>query len=96
MLDLLGSTVGMMAIATNLVAIACVLPGSLARRLSLAAIAGGWVGLAAGLGAAGSCVLSQPPRAARGRVVRAIGHRRCARAPISKSALDADGHSMPV
>jgi hypothetical protein len=48
----------MMAIATNLVAIACVLPGSLARRLSLAAIAGGWVGLAAGLGAAGELVFS--------------------------------------
>jgi hypothetical protein len=58
MLDLLGSIVGMVAIATNIVAIACVLPGSLARRLSLAAIAGAWVGLAAGLGAAGELVFS--------------------------------------
>src|SRR5438034_7739146 len=33
-----------------------ILPGSLARRLSLAAIAGAWVGLATGLGAAGALV----------------------------------------
>ena len=58
MLDLLGSIVGMMAIAVNLAAIACVLPGSLARRLSVAAIAGAWVGLAEGLGAAGELVFS--------------------------------------
>src|SRR5207253_1873334 len=37
MLDLVGSTVGMMAVAINLVAITNILPGSLARRLSLAA-----------------------------------------------------------
>src|SRR5438876_9800008 len=58
MLDLVGSTVGMMAVAINLVAITNILPGSLARRLSLAAIAGAWVGLATGLGAAGALVFS--------------------------------------
>jgi hypothetical protein len=58
MLDLVGSTVGMMVVAINLVAITSILPGSLARRLSLAAIAGAWVGLATGLGAAGEFVFS--------------------------------------
>ncbi len=53
MLDLIGAIVGMTAVALNLVALTSVLPGSLARRLSVAAIAGGWVGLASGLGAAG-------------------------------------------
>jgi hypothetical protein len=53
MLDLAGSIVGMIAIGINLVALTSVLPGSLATRLSLGAIVGGWVGLAAGLGAAG-------------------------------------------
>jgi len=58
MLDLIGSVLGMMAVAINLVAIASILPGSLARRLSLAAIAGAWVGLATGLGAAGEFAFS--------------------------------------
>jgi len=58
MLDLVGSAVGMMAVAINLVAITNILPGSPARRLSLAAIAGAWVGLATGLGAAGALVFS--------------------------------------
>ena len=40
------------------VAITNILPGSPARRLSLAAIAGAWVGLATGLGAAGALVFS--------------------------------------
>jgi hypothetical protein len=53
MLDLVGAIVGMTAVALNLVALTSVLPGSLARRLSVAAIAGGWVDLASGLGAAG-------------------------------------------
>ena len=53
MLDLIGAIVGMAAVALNLVALTSVLPGSLARRLSVAAIAGAWVGLASGLGAAG-------------------------------------------
>jgi len=58
MLDLIGATVGMMAVAINLVAVTSVLPGSLVRRLSLAAIAGAWVGLATGLGAAGKLAFS--------------------------------------
>ena len=53
MLDLIGAIVGMTAVALNLVALTSVVPGSLARRLSVAAIAGAWVGLASGLGAAG-------------------------------------------
>jgi hypothetical protein len=58
MLDQVGAIVGMMAVAVNLVALTSVLPGSLARRLSVAAIAGGWVGLASGLGAAGKLAFS--------------------------------------
>src|SRR3984893_10436831 len=58
MLDLVGAIVGMMAITMNLVALTSVLPGSLTHRLSLAAIAGAWVGLATGLGAAGKLVFS--------------------------------------
>jgi hypothetical protein len=58
MLDLVGAIVGMMAIGINLVAVTSVLPGPLAQRLSLAAIAGAWVGLATGLGAAGRLVFS--------------------------------------
>ena len=58
MLDLVGAIVGMMAIGINLVALTSVLPGPLAHRLSLAAIAGAWVGLATGLGAAGRLVFS--------------------------------------
>jgi hypothetical protein len=58
MLDLIGAIVGMMAVTVNLVALTSALPGSLARRLSVAAIAGGWVGLASGLGAAGKLAFS--------------------------------------
>jgi hypothetical protein len=58
MLDLIGAIVEMTAVALNLVALTSVLPGSLARRLSVAAIAGGWVGLASGLGAAGKLAFS--------------------------------------
>jgi hypothetical protein len=58
MLDLVGAIVGMMAIGINLVAITSVLPGALTQRLRLAAIAGAWVGLATGLGAAGRLVFS--------------------------------------
>jgi hypothetical protein len=54
MLDLVGAIVGMSAIGINLVAITNALPGTLAQRLGLAAIAGAWVGLASGLGAAGT------------------------------------------
>lgn len=58
MLDLIGAIVGMSAVGINLVAFTHALPGTLARRLGLAAIAGGWVGLASGLGAAGKLAFS--------------------------------------
>jgi hypothetical protein len=58
MLNLVGAIVGMMAVAINLVAITSVLSRSLALRLSLAAIVGAWVGLASGLGSAGSLAFS--------------------------------------
>ena len=58
MLDLIGAIVGMSAVAINLVAFTHALPGTLARRLGLAAIAGAWVGLASGLGAAGKLAFS--------------------------------------
>jgi hypothetical protein len=58
MLNLVGAILGMMAVAINLVAVTSVLSGSLAPRLSLAAIAGAWVGLASGLGSAGSLAFS--------------------------------------
>jgi hypothetical protein len=54
MLDLIGAIVGMAAVAINLVASTTALPGPPARRLILAGIAGAWVGLASGLGAAGA------------------------------------------
>jgi len=53
MLDLVGSVVGMSAVAINLVAFTQALPIAASRRFVLAAIAGGWVGLASGLGGAG-------------------------------------------
>ncbi len=58
MLNLIGSIVGMMAISVNLVAVNAALEISLASRLALAAIVGGWVGLASGLGAAGELEFS--------------------------------------
>jgi hypothetical protein len=58
MLDLIGAIAGMAIIAVNLVAIVTVFSGSWTRRLSLAAIAGAWVGLASGLGAAGKLAFS--------------------------------------
>lgn len=58
MLDLIGAVVGMSAVGVNLVALTHALPGTLARRLSVAAIAGAWVGLASGLGAAGKLAVS--------------------------------------
>lgn len=53
MLSLIGSVVTVSAIAINLAAVTHAVSGSLARRLAVAAIGGGWVGLAMGLGAAG-------------------------------------------
>ena len=70
MLDLVGAIVGMMAVAVNLVALTSVLPGSLVRRRSVAAIAGGWVGLASGLGAAGIGRASQRTVPVFGRLRR--------------------------
>ncbi len=52
-LDLLNSIVTMAAIAINLVALTQALSGSLTRRLAIAAIGGGWIGLAVILGASG-------------------------------------------
>jgi hypothetical protein len=58
MLNLIGATVGMMAVAINLVAMAGALPLSSAQRLVLAGGAGAWVLLSTGLGAAGALVFS--------------------------------------
>jgi hypothetical protein len=58
MLDLIGAVTGMTAVAINLVVFTTVLPGSFARRVSVAAVAGAWVGLASGLGAAGKLAFS--------------------------------------
>ena len=58
MLNLIGAIVGMGAIAINLVAFTNALPVTLAQRLGLAAIAGAWVGVASGLGAAGTLAFS--------------------------------------
>jgi len=52
MLNLVGAIAGMIAISVNLVAFTSALPGTLRLRLSAAAIAGAWVGLATELGAA--------------------------------------------
>jgi hypothetical protein len=57
-LDLTGSIVEMTAIGVSLVAFTYVLPGALSRRLGFAAIAGAWIGLASGLGAAGQLSFS--------------------------------------
>ncbi len=58
MLDLIGSIVGMSAVGINLVVFMQALPVTTPRRLLLTAIAGGWVGLATGLGAAGLLTFS--------------------------------------
>jgi|SRR5580658_3542739 hypothetical protein len=58
MLDLIGALVGMSAIAINLTVFTQALANTLARRLTLAAIAGGWVGLASELGATGKLAFS--------------------------------------
>jgi hypothetical protein len=58
MLNLLGGTLGMMAIVINVVAIEGALPLSTVQRLVLGAIAGAWVGLAAGLAASGALAVS--------------------------------------
>jgi hypothetical protein len=58
MLKLIEAITAFATIAINLVAITHALSGSLSRRLTLAAIAGGWTGLAIGLAAAGLFVFS--------------------------------------
>jgi hypothetical protein len=58
MLNLIEVITAIAAIAINLVALTHALSGSLTRRLTLAAIAGGWVGLAIGLGDTGRFVFS--------------------------------------
>jgi hypothetical protein len=58
MLNLIGATVGMMAVTVNLVAMAGALPLSAWQRVVFAAGTGAWVGLAIGLGAAGALVFS--------------------------------------
>src|SRR6266581_4708483 len=58
MLNLIGATVGMMAVAIDLLAFVSALLSSLSGRIMLAGIAGAWVGLATGLGAAGQFVFS--------------------------------------
>jgi hypothetical protein len=58
MLDLIGSIVGMSTIGVDLVAFTHAMPGTRARRLILAAIAGGWVGLASALAASGQLAFS--------------------------------------
>jgi hypothetical protein len=57
-LDLIGSIVPMAVIAVDLVAITQTLSGSFARRLAIAAVGGGWVGLAMFLGASGRLAFS--------------------------------------
>jgi len=58
MLDLISAAVTLAAIAINLVAMSHALSGSLTRRLLVAGVAGGWAGLAVGLGAAGRFAFS--------------------------------------
>jgi hypothetical protein len=52
-LDLANSILTMASISINLVALTLALSGSLTRRLTIAAVGGGWVGLALILGASG-------------------------------------------
>jgi len=57
-IDLIGSITGMMAIMINALAIAGALSLSLRQRVLFGVIAGAWVGLASGLGAAGALAFS--------------------------------------
>jgi hypothetical protein len=61
MLDLLGSIAGMSTIAICLLAFIPAVTSSVPRRLLIAALAGAWVGLASGLGAAGMLALGPTP-----------------------------------
>jgi hypothetical protein len=57
-LDLASSIITMAVIAVDLVAMTLVLSGSFTRRLVIAAVGGGWVGLAMFLGASGRLAFS--------------------------------------
>jgi hypothetical protein len=57
-LDIADAVVTMAVIAVDLVAVTQALSGSLSRRLTLAAVGGGWVGLTVFLGASGKLALS--------------------------------------
>src|SRR5579862_113327 len=61
MLDVIAAIVGMAAIAINLVAFADALTNKPGQRTLLAALAGGWVGLASALGAQGLFSVSAGP-----------------------------------
>ncbi len=58
LLDLTETIVTMAVIAVDLVALTAALSSSFARRLAIAALAGGWVGLAVFLGASGRLAFS--------------------------------------
>jgi hypothetical protein len=58
LLDLIGSIVTLAVIAVDLVALAQALSRSFARRVAIAAVVGGWVGLAMYLGASGRLAFS--------------------------------------
>jgi hypothetical protein len=58
MIDLIGATVGMMAVMINALAIAGALQLSFPQRLTFGAVAGAWIGLASGLAAAGALEFS--------------------------------------
>lgn len=57
-LDIIGSMVSIAAIAVNLFALTQVLTRVFARRLTIVAVGGGWVGLAIALGASGRLTFS--------------------------------------
>jgi hypothetical protein len=58
MLDIIDGTIGFAAVTVSFVALLGTLALSLAQRLGLAAVLGGWTGLAVALGAAGELVYS--------------------------------------
>ena len=58
-LDLIGATLGMMAVMVNVVAVVNAMALTLRARLIAAALAGAWVGLSLSLAAAGALTFSQ-------------------------------------
>ncbi len=65
MIDLIGATVGMMAVMINALAIAGSLQLSLPQRLTFGAGAAAWVGLASGFAAAGALEFSPQQKGVR-------------------------------